>query len=181
MLYMPLADGFEEIEAVTPLDILRRAGIAVRTLRVGQPGTAAIGAHGMALRCDAHIADVHTDADFAGIVLPGGPGHTTLLQDENVLRLLREAAASGKLLAALCAAPSILGKNGYLKGRKACCFPGFEDTLQGAAVEYAPVVADGNFVTARGAGCALPFALALVRSLKGDDAALRVAAEIQAA
>ena len=178
MIYLFLADGFEEIEAVTPLDILRRAGVKVQTVGVG--GKTAVGSHGIAVTCDITIdkADAQT---CQGVVLPGGPGRNKLAESFAVLNTLRVAAERGALLAAICGAPPILGAQGYLRDKKACCYPGYEDKLIGAEVLFDPVVTDGNVITSRGAGTAAAFGLALVEYLVSPEKAREIAEQIQCA
>lgn len=177
MIYLFLANGFEEVEALTPLDLLRRAGCEVTTVGVG--GDPIVGAHGIAVQAD--IPDtMFRDARPEMIVLPGGmPGTRHLDESHIVDTAVRAASASGAYLAAICAAPMILGKRGYLNGKRAVCFPGFEQYLTGASLptDGARVVRDGRIVTAAGMGVALDFGLELVRAIKGDAAAdkLRVA------
>lgn len=176
MIYELLADGFEELEAIAPLDLLRRAGVAVATVGIG--AKTVTGSHGVTLTCDLTDSEIDPSA-CEGVILPGGPGHVRLAASPAVLALLEAVAARGDLLAAICAAPSILGENGYLQGKRACCFPGFEDRLLGAEVLFDPVVTDGNVITSRGAGTALPFALAMIEWLCSPEDARRVAGEIQ--
>jgi 4-methyl-5(b-hydroxyethyl)-thiazole monophosphate biosynthesis len=178
MLYLFLAEGFEELEAVAPLDLLRRAGIAVRTVGLG--GRTVVGAHGIPVVCDETAAEWTPGDDFAGVILPGGPGHAALAESPAVLAALRLAAEEGKLLAAICAAPSIPGALGYLQGRKAVCFPGYEAQLRGAEIRFDPVVRDGNIVTSRGAGTAVAFGLALVAYLRSPEEAAQLERTIQA-
>lgn len=175
MLYMLFADGFEELEAVAPLDVLRRAGVQVQTVGIG--GKTAIGSHGVEMVCDITLAQADISA-AKGVILPGGPGHTKL-ETPAVLELLHSAAQRGGLLAAICAAPSILGRQGYLKGKRACCFPGYEQELHGAQVVYDPVAVDGNIITSRGAGTALLFGLAIAEYLASPEQAQAVAAQMQ--
>ncbi|MDR2753744.1 MAG: DJ-1/PfpI family protein [Oscillospiraceae bacterium] len=175
---MFLADGFEEMEAIAPVDLLRRAGVAVQT--VGINSLTVKGSHGVSLVCDMD-AEALDLSDCQGVILPGGPGHAVLGQSPVVLKALRVAADRGGLLAAICAAPSILGQNGYLAGKTACCFPGFEGQLTGATAVTEPVVRDGSVITSRGAGTAVPFALALVSYLLSPKKATEVAAQIQCA
>jgi len=176
MIYLFLADGFEELEAVAPLDILRRAGVQVQT--VGVNGRTAVGSHGVALTCDITI-DRADARSCDGVILPGGPGRAALAESFAVLELLRIAAERGALLAAICGSPPILGQQGYLRDRKACCFPGYEDQLLGAEISYDPVVVDGNVITSRGAGTAVLFGLALVEYLVSPEKAREIAAQIQ--
>ena len=170
MIYMFLANGFEEIEALCPLDLLRRAGLEVTTVGVGSDTVT--GAHGISVLADlpaTHFRDSNPDM----IILPGGmPGTTNLEASETVQAAISCAARRGSYIAAICAAPMILGKRGLLNGKKATCFPGFEQYLDGAFVDAeAAVVRDGNIITAAGMGAALEFGLALVAAFKGTDAA----------
>ncbi len=171
MIYMFLANGFEEVEALAPLDLLRRAGCEVTTVGVG--GDMIVGAHGIAVQAD--IPDtMFRDSKPEMIILPGGmPGTKHLDASRTVDAALRTAANTGAYLAAICAAPSVLGKRGYLAGKKAVCFPGFEEYLEGAILQPkgVKVVTDGKIITAVGMGAAVEFGLALVRVLKGDKAA----------
>ena len=171
MIYLFLANGFEEIEALCPLDLLRRAGLQVTTVGVG--GDLIKGSHGIAVQADMPDT-MYRDSKPEMIILPGGmPGAKNLDESRIVDSALRAAASSDGYLAAICAAPMVLGKRGYLEGKKAICFPGFEEYLKGA--EIAPngvrVVTDGKVITAAGMGVALEFGLSLVRVLKGNDAA----------
>ncbi|MDR3313775.1 MAG: DJ-1/PfpI family protein [Oscillospiraceae bacterium] len=178
MLYLFLAEGFEELEAIAPLDLLRRAGVAVRTVGVG--GRTVTGAHGLPVTCDEDAAAWEPDGSFAGVILPGGPGYAALAESPAVLAAIRLAEEQGKLLAAICAAPAILGARGCLQGRRAVCFPGYEAQLLGAEVSLDPVMRDGNIITARGAGVAVAFGLALVAYLRSPEEAARIERAIQA-
>ena len=174
MIYMFLADGFEEVEALCPLDILRRAGLEVTTVGVGGKDTIR-GAHGITVQAD--IPDVlYRDSTPDMIILPGGmPGSSNLDESKTVDAALRAAARKGAFLCAICAAPMVLGKRGYLNGKKAVCYPGFEQYLEGATVsENETVVRDGNVITAKGMGVALEFGLELVRALKNDGTAEQI-------
>jgi len=176
MIYLFLTDGFEELEAVAPLDLLRRAGVEVRT--VGVSGKSVTGSHGITMACDITI-DRADPRICTGVILPGGPGRTGLAESFAVLNLLRVAAERGALLAAICGAPPILGQQGYLRGKRACCYGGLEDGLLGAQVSYDPVVTDGNIITSRGAGTAVLFGLAIVEYLVSPEKAREIAAQIQ--
>jgi len=170
MIYMFLADGFEEVEALCPLDILRRAGLEVTTVGIGKDTI--IGAHGITVQAD--IPDVmYRDSTPDMIILPGGmPGSSNLDESKTVDAALRAASRKGAFLCAICAAPMVLGKRGYLNGKRAVCYPGFEQYLEGATVsETETVVRDGNAITAKGMGVALEFGLELVRALKDNEAA----------
>ena len=178
MIYLFLANGFEEVEALCPLDLLRRAGLAVTTVGVG--GDVIVGAHGIAVQAD--IPDtLFRDSKPDMIILPGGmPGTKNLDESRTVDAALRAANATGACLAAICAAPMVLGKRGYLKGKEATCFPGFEEYLEGATLSKARVVTDGRTVTAAGMGVAMEFGLALVALLQGKEAAERLRSAVLA-
>jgi 4-methyl-5(b-hydroxyethyl)-thiazole monophosphate biosynthesis len=171
MVFVHLADGFEEIEALTVVDVLRRAGIEVKTVSV--TGSVNVrGVHDITV-----IADLlFQEADYAGcemIVLPGGmPGTTNLAGHEGLIRQIGSFAQNGKWIAAICAAPSILGKMSLLKGRRATSFPGYENDMVGVEYTEERVVLDGKFITSRGAGTAMEFALKLVALLKDEQTAV---------
>ncbi len=155
-------DGFEEIEAVTVVDVLRRARVQVTM--VGVEGRVVTGSHGIAVHVDATLPDVVARGLwFDGVVLPGGmPGAATLRDSPAVVEFLMVQHRRGAIAAAICAAPIVLGGAGLLAGKKATCYPGFEADLGGASLVTAPVVDAGDVVTSRGVGTALEFALALV-------------------
>ncbi|MFZ5889754.1 MAG: DJ-1 family glyoxalase III [Myxococcota bacterium] len=158
-----LAEGFEEIEAVTVLDVLRRAGVAVTAAALS--GLHVRGVHDIVVQADVSLDDVE-GLDFDALVLPGGqPGATHLQGDARVIALVRRFVAASKLTAAICAAPTVLESAGVLKGRRATCYPGYE--LPSARFETSSVVEDGCIVTSRGAGTAFEFSFALVRRLCG--------------
>lgn len=172
--YVFLADGFEEIEGLTVVDILRRAGADTQTVSV--MGRKEItGSHRITLQADLVFEETSFE-DGTLFVLPGGmPGTKHLGAHEGLTSLLKKAAAEGKRVAAICAAPSVLGDLGLLEGKHAVCYPGFEDRLKGAQVEFTPVVTDGNITTSRGMGTAIPFALSLVAQLTGTEKAEELA------
>lgn len=174
-----LADGFEEIEALTPVDILRRAGVEVKTAAVGKSGTKIVtGSHGIAVEADINIEDA-AGLKPEMIILPGGmPGAKNLDEDPMVDRFVMEAAADGRVIASICAAPMIPGKRGLLKGKRAVCYPGFEDELKDALLTGGRVEEDGNMITACGMGAALEFALTLCKRMKGEEAARNIAAAV---
>ncbi|MGF7146120.1 4-methyl-5(b-hydroxyethyl)-thiazole monophosphate biosynthesis [Anaerotaenia torta] len=177
-VYLFLADGFEEIEGLTVVDLLRRAEI--ETVMVSVTGNIQVaGAHQITVTADALFEE--TDYSDAGLlVLPGGmPGTIHLLKHEGLDRLLRKAASEGTRLAAICAAPRVLGQKGLLRGRKATCYPGNEEFLEGAQIISSPVVCDGNITTSKGMGTAIDFSLSLIRTLKGEEEASRIAGSIQ--
>ncbi len=164
MIYVLLADGFEEIEAIEPIDIMRRAKMAVAT--VGLDDICVKGAHGIVVMADILIEDVKK-TDMEMLMLPGGAGHTVLDADERVHALIDYAYQKDLYLGAICASPSILGKKGLLKGKKATCFPGFEQYLDGAFVVEDKAVCDGKIITGKGAGAAGEFGLKIVEALRG--------------
>lgn len=164
------ADGFEEIEGLTVVDLLRRAGTEVLMVSVGE-GLTVRGSHDIELKADVLFEEAeYGDADI--LVLPGGmPGTLNLRNHEKLCALLKEFAAKDKKIAAICAAPMILGELGILKGKRATCYPGFEEKLFGAEVCTERVVRDGNLTTSRGLGTAISFALELISQLYGEEKA----------
>ena len=174
MIYVFLANGFEEIEAIAPIDMLRRAGVEVQTVGIGTDHPT--GSHGITVRADLPESAVTTDG-LQGVILPGGlPGTTNLEASATVQRLLEHCAANDLLIAAICAAPSVLGHKGLLDGRRYTCYPGFE-TVDGATGE--PATRDGNVVTGKGAGAALAFARLLIEALCDSDKADAVCGGMQ--
>ena len=169
MIYMFLAQGFEEIEALCPLDLMRRAGLPVTTVGIG--GTEITGAHGITVRSD--IADKDfSDGKPDMVFLPGGmPGTLNLAKSPVVTAVIHAALNSDAYIAAICAAPSILGDMGLLEGKEAICYPGFEDRLTGARISDQRVVLDGKILTAAGMGVALDMGLAIVEILCGKEKA----------
>ncbi len=169
--------GYEEIEALTVVDILRRAGVETVMVSVMKEKSVA-GSHDIRVETDALIGEI----DFTGldvIVLPGGmPGTKNLEACEALMAQVDIFAAQGKIVAAICAAPSILGHRGILKGKKACSFPSFESHLEGAEVLQQPAVMDGNLITGRGMGAAIPFGLKILEKLQGEEAARKMAEAI---
>ena len=160
--YIFLADGFEEIEGLTVVDILRRAGVEIQMVSI-MGRKELTGSHGIPVVADA----VFEEVDFSD----GMPGTKRLAAHGGLAALLKEKNAEGKRLAAICAAPSVLGGLGLLEGRRAACYPGFEEALTGAEVSFDPVVVCGNVTTSRGMGTAIPFALALTEQLAGKEKA----------
>lgn len=156
-----LADGFEEIEALTAVDLLRRAQIYVDTVSITEEYMVH-GAHGINIQTEDLFDEVNF-AEFDMIVLPGGmPGTENLEKHEGIRRVIMDFYETGKYIGAICAAPSILGGLGLLKGRRAACYPSVEDKLSGAVIQKVPVIQDGTVITSRGAGTAIDFALKLV-------------------
>ena len=167
-IFVFLADGFEEIEALTPVDVLRRAGLSVQTVSIMDKQVVA-GAHGVPVLADVMFADVNTE-DAEMILLPGGlPGATNLDAHEGLGQMIQDFAQEEKPLAAICAAPLVLGSRGLLQGKKATCYPGFETYLQGAEYTAALVEKDGNIITGKGPGAAMEFAFAIVEKYCGID------------
>ena len=178
MFYCFLADGFEETEALAPVDILRRAGIEVKTVGVG--GDVIRGSHNIYVKADININDLALGGDTDGVILPGGmPGVKNLFAEQRVKDAVSESVSRGLFVCAICAAPMILGRMGVLEGKKATCFPGFEGDLIGAEVFSDKVVTDGNIITGKGAGCALEFGFAIVAAVKGKEEADKVASAMQ--
>lgn len=174
MIYVFLAEGFEEIEALTPVDLLRRAGLCVKTVAVGESKTVK-GAHGICVVADI-LESEFSDKSPRAIILPGGmPGTTNLSDSATVSFAVVDTVSAGGLVCAICAAPSIIGQMGLLKGKRATCFPGFEEFLDGAFIEDARVVCDGNVITSKGMGCAFEFSLAIIEALLGKEKAQEVA------
>ncbi|SFB85611.1 DJ-1 family glyoxalase III [Butyrivibrio sp. YAB3001] len=172
-----LADGFEEIEALTVVDLLRRAGIEIITASI-MGRKEVTGSHNITVLADALIDDI----DFDGtdmLILPGGmPGTTNLGECEPLKEKIKDFDAKEKMLAAICAAPTVYGKMGILSGKKACCYPGCEVDLKGADVQTTEVTKDGHFITSRGMGTAIPFGLAIIAHFQGQDVADKMAEKI---
>lgn len=177
-VYVFLADGFEEIEALTVVDMLRRA--QVETVMVSVNGKKCVaGAHGIVVEADGLFSE-YSYEDGVMAVLPGGmPGTKHLMAHEGLKEVLLSYGRTKKYLAAICAAPSILGRNGLLQGRHATCFPGFEEELLGAVPMPDAVVMDGTFITGKGMGTAISFSAALISVLKGEEKAEELLKAIQ--
>ena len=177
MVYMLLGTGFEETEAITPLDLLRRAGVAVTT--VGLNGKVIYGGHGIGVEADIEIGQLNTD-DLEMIILPGGLGGVASCRAcPAAMDALKTAWDNGKYVAAICAGPTVLADLGITAGMNATCYPGCESGMGSAIViEDAAVVIDENLITGTSAGCAIPFGLALVEALKGTDVAEQIAQQI---
>lgn len=167
MIYVFLAKGFEELEALTPVDVLRRAGIEVKT--VGVTGKRVTGSHGISVNCDITINDA-VFYDLDGIILPGGmPGTTNLEENDTVHKFIDYAVQNNKIIGAICAAPMILGHKGLLRGKNAVCYTGFEKELTGAHILDRPAVRDENIVTGWGAGGAFEFALLYLEAVSENE------------
>ena len=172
-----MAEGHEEIEALTVVDLLRRAGIEIETVSITS-NSLVPGSHGITTVCDKLIEQ----EDFAGVdmlVLPGGmPGTLNLELCEPLMNKVHEFNNAKKGLAAICAAPTVFGKAGLLEGKKATCYPGMENDLIGANVSTDEVCHDGHIITSRGLGTAIPFALEIIKTLEGADTADRIAKSV---
>lgn len=177
MIYMFLANGFEEIEALMPLDLMRRAGLPVKTVGVGSLDIT--GSHGITVKADMLDSDF-SDNSPECVILPGGmPGTTNLDASPVVHKALDLALEKNSLICAICAAPMVLGKRGILKGKNATCFPGFEEYLEGASVG-GRVVRDGQVITGVGMGAALEFGIEIVAALRDRGAADKLFAAVLA-
>ena len=172
-----LADGFEEIEGLTVVDILRRAGLRVDTVSITGERTIR-GSHQIDVQADCLFEEMDfSETDM--LVLPGGmPGTRNLMNHKGLQELLRAYHEKGRYIAAICAAPSVFGRFGFLKGRRACCYPSFEEKLEGAEVVQEPVSVDGHIITSRGMGTAIPFALKLTALLCGEEKADEISRSI---
>lgn len=176
MIAVLLADGFEEIEALTPVDMLRRAGLDVKT--VGINGKIAAGSHSIPVICDLDTSEVKF-SEVSTVIFPGGmPGALNLDASPFTDKIIAAVTENGGRIAAICAAPLVLGRRGLLDGKKATCYPGFESELKGAKIVDSGVVTDGNITTARGMGVALEFAEELVSLICGDEVKERLSAAI---
>ena len=177
MVYMLLGTGFEETEAIAPLDLLRRAGVEVAT--VGVTGKIVYGSHNIGIVADVLPDEMNLDA-MEMIVLPGGLGGVASARaSKEALAALRYAWDNGKYVAAICAGPTVLADLGITDGRNATCFPGCEGQMGNAVMaENAAAVRDDRLITGTSAGCAIPFGLALIEAIKGKEEADRIAAQI---
>ena len=176
MVYLFMADGFEEVEALTVVDILRRAGVELKTVSImGRKNVT--GSHQIEVMADLTFEEIIERAEM--LILPGGmPGTIHLKEHKGLEKLILKHNEEKKYLAAICAAPTVYGEMGLLRGKKAACYPGMEDGLIGAEVRYENVVADDKFITSRGLGTAIDFALKLVEILKSRDEADTIAKQI---
>lgn len=176
MVYMLLGTGFEETEAVAPLDLLRRAG--VQTATVGLNGKTVYGSHGIGIEADLEIGQMDL-TDLEMIVLPGGLGGVASIKAcQAALDAVCFAWENGKYVAAICAGPTILAQLGITDGKNATCFPSCESQMGTARILHQAAVTDGNVITGTSAGCAIPFGLALIAALKGQEAADTIAKQI---
>ena len=176
MVYILLATGFEEIEALTPCDLLRRAGLEVAL--VGVNGIEIVGSHSITVRADLPLDAVHVES-MDMLILPGGlRGVQSILDCKAALELVKRAWEAGKYVCAICAAPTILAKLGIVGGAPAVCYPGKEAEMGSAQICDANVVRHGKLITARAAGASVDFALSLISALKGPEEANRIAKQI---
>ena len=176
MVYMFLGPGFEETEAIAPLDLMRRAGIDAAT--VGLNGKIIYGSHRIGIEADMEIGEMDL-SDLDMIVLPGGLGGVTSIRAcQAALDAIRFAWDNGKFVAAICAGPTVLADLGITDGKNATCYPGCEDQMGSANMVQQAAVIDGRLITGTSAGCAVPFGLALVEALKGPEAARKIADQI---
>lgn len=177
MVYMLLGTGFEETEAVAPLDLLRRAGVSVQT--VGLNGKTVYGSHGIGIETDIEIGQMDL-TDLEMIVIPGGLGGVASIRAcKEAMDALTFAADNDKFVGAICAGPTVLADLAITDGKKATCFPGCEDGMGSATVlEGEAAVRDGRIITGTSAGCAIPFGLALIEALMGADTAADIAKQI---
>lgn len=166
-----LAEGFEEVEALTVVDYLRRKGIVVDTVSItGEEKVK--GSHNITVLADKKIEEIKDLNSYEGVVIPGGlPGATSLRDSEKVIEVVRKMYESNKLTAAICAGPIVLERAGILKGNRVTSYPGFENDLGDCTYEETPVVRDGNIITARGPALAMDFAIEIVKYYLGDDKA----------
>ncbi len=178
MIYVFFANGFEEVEALAVVDVLRRAEI--QTVCVGVGSDVITGAHGISVICDTVESAVSLNDDVDAVVLPGGmPGTLNLEKSPVVSSFVDYMAQNDKLICAICAAPSILGHKGLLKGKKATCFPGFESELEGAETSGDFVVEDGNIITAKGMGSAVKFGIAIGARFVGKEKMRKIEESLQ--
>lgn len=173
---VPLAQGFEEIEAIASIDVLRRANIEIITVSLGDLKVK--GAHDIVVLADKSIDEIDVN-ELDGILLPGGmPGSTNLRDDERVINIVKSLNENGKLISAICAAPIVLEKAGVLKGRKATSYPGFDEEMSSCNYTDDRVVVDNNVITGKGPGAALEFVLEVVNYLVGEETVNRLKEEM---
>lgn len=177
MIYMILANGFEEIEAIEPLDILRRGGVDIKTVSISDTKTVN-GSHSIKISADITLEELCLD-DMEMVILPGGMGHELLDASNDVHAILNYAVAHKKYIAAICASPSILGKKMILSGKKATCYPGFEKYCYDAVITKDKAIRDGLIITGRGPGAAADFGFMLLEILKDKKTAQSLMMDMQ--
>ncbi|MBR3818747.1 MAG: DJ-1/PfpI family protein [Clostridia bacterium] len=178
MLYIFFADGFEEVEAIATMDVLRRAGI--ETVSVGIGSKTITGAHNIPVICDTTADKIEFNNSVDGIILPGGmPGTTNLMNSFIVNDFIDLCYKNGKIICAICAAPMILGRKGLLNNREAVCFPGFEDELKGAVLSEKFVCNSNGIITAKGMGSAVNFGLEIISEIKGKEISEKIKSTLQ--
>lgn len=176
MVYMLLGTGFEETEAIAPLDLLRRAGVDIQT--VGINGKIIYGSHNIGVEADIELKELNRDA-MEMVILPGGlRGVASIQGSREALDVVRYAYENDKYVTAICAAPTILAGLGLLEGRSATCYPGCENKMAGANMVCTAAVTDGKIITGTSAGCAVPFGLKLIEALKGREMAETIKKQI---
>ncbi len=174
---VPLAPGFEEIEAVTIIDVLRRAGIETVSASIGTDQVK--GAHSIIIQADTTFDRINAD-EFSAIILPGGmPGSKNLMNNTAVIEFIRTIYNNGGYACAVCAAPIVLAKAGIIEGKRATCYPGYESYLKGAILLDEPVVIDGKVITGKGPGCAIPFALTIAGAVKTREVMMSLKEDMQ--
>lgn len=179
MIYVFLADGFEVTEALTTVDILRRGKLDVKTVAVGTNGLEVTSSHNVTVVADINEKNI-TKENLEGVILPGGmPGTLNLEKSDVVKEYVNYCVENDLILGAICAAPSVLGKMGILNGKKATCFPGFEEYLENADFTGEFAVTDGKVVTAKGMGATIPFGLQLLKLFKDEETANTVHGALQ--
>lgn len=171
-----VGEQFEEVETLTVIDLLRRAGYDVETVSVSYSHHV-YGSHHVEIKTDFVESEVHISM-YDMLILPGGPGHKNLEKCNRLMRHVKVFPSDKKYVAAICASPSILGRAGLLEGKRATCFPGYEDECKGATITGAEAEADGYVITGRSAGCAIPFSLKIVETVSGKEAAKKLADSI---
>ncbi len=177
MVYVFLANGFEEIEALTPIDMLKRAGIEVTSVSINDT-VEVVGTHNIKVLADTIIDDINIE-NIDAVVLPGGlPGADNLRMNKKVNEFIDEANKQNKLVCAICASPRTLGEKGLLVGKKATCFPGFEKYLNGAITVDTGCVRDGNIITAKSMGKSIEFSKEIISALKNNDTAEKITQSI---
>ena len=177
LVYAFFAEGFEEIEGLAVVDLLRRADIEIETVSITDRYEVT-GSHNITIKTDKIFSEINTD-NAEMLFLPGGPGTPNLAAHDGVVQALRKFDENGKKIAAICAAPGVLGQLGLLNGKKATCFPGYEDKLQGAEYVREKAVTDGNITTARGMGASIELGLELIRILADKETCDEIAGKIQ--